>query len=136
MRKASRPIKPRDLGAIGKEHLAAKFTELGVAPETFDYKRAEFEHQGLPYLAEVAFGYCPQGKDVRRIVTGINWSVAIGADPFRHLGPAGESLDGILTNQRAGRNEPIVTVLHLACPRIEYLDRGKSSVVVPGSRAW
>jgi DNA topoisomerase VI subunit B len=136
MRKASRPIKPRDLGAIGKEHLAAKFTDLGVAPETFDYKRAEFEHQGLPYLAEAAFGYCPQGKDVRRIITGINWSVAIGADPFRHLGPAGESLDGILTNQRAGRNEPIVTVLHLACPRIEYLDRGKSSVAIPGSRAW
>jgi DNA topoisomerase VI subunit B len=136
MRKASRPIKPRDLGTIGKEHLAAKFTDLGVAPETFGYKRAEFEHKGLPYLAEVAFGYCPQGQGIRRIITGINWSVAIGADPFRHLGPAGESLDGILTNQRAGRHEPIVTVLHLACPRIEYLDRGKSSVSIPGSRAW
>jgi hypothetical protein len=103
MRKASRPVKPRDLGAIGKDHLAAKFGDLGVAPETFDYRRAEFEHQGLPYLAEAAFGYCPNGADTRRIITGVNWSATIGSDPFRHLGPAGESLDGILTNQRAGR---------------------------------
>ena len=41
----------------------------------------EFEHGGLPYLAEVAFGYCPDGLDPRRIITGVNWSVAIGADP-------------------------------------------------------
>jgi len=136
MRKASRPVAPRDLGPIGKDHLAAKFESLGVAPETFDYRRTEFEHEGLPYLAEAAFGYCPEGADTRRVITGINWSVAIGADPFRQLGPAGESLDSILTKERAGRREPIVTVLHLACPRIEYLDRGKSSIVVPGSRAW
>jgi DNA topoisomerase VI subunit B len=136
MCKASRPVKPRHLGVIGKEHLAAKFTDLGVAPETFDYRRAEFEHQGLPYLAEAAFGYCPKGADTRRIITGINWSIAIGSDPFRQLGPAGESLDAILTGQRAGRREPVVTLVHLACPRIEYLDRGKSSIAIPGSRAW
>jgi hypothetical protein len=82
----------------------------------------------LPYLAEVAFGFCPNGPNTRRIITGVNWSVAIGADPFRHLGPGGESLDAI--------HEPIVMVLHLACPRVEYLDRGKSSVTIPGSRAW
>ena len=52
-----------------------------------------------------------------------------------NLGAGGESLDSILAQQRAGRDEPIVTVLHLACPRVEYLDRGKSSIVVPGSRA-
>jgi hypothetical protein len=136
IRKQSRPLKPRDLGPIGKEHLTAKFESLGVAPETFDYRRAEFEHDGLPYLAEIAFGYCPNGASARRIITRINWSPAIGADPFRRLGPAGESLDAILTKQRAGRHEPIVTVLHLACPRIDYLDRGKSSIAIPGARAW
>ncbi len=136
MRNQSRPVKPRDLGPIGKEHLAAKFESLGVASETFDYRRAEIEHDGLPYLAEAAFGYCPNGASARRIITGINWSPAIGADPFRRLGPAGESLDTILTKQRAGRHEPIVTVLHLACPRIDYLDRGKSSIAIPGARAW
>jgi hypothetical protein len=40
---------------------------------------------------------CPDGPYTRRIITGVNWSVAIGADPFRHLGQGGESLDAILT---------------------------------------
>jgi hypothetical protein len=136
MRQQSRPVKPRDLGCIGETHLRAKFERAGVAPQTFDYRKAEFEHEGLPYLAEIGFGYCPGGAGARRVITGLNWSVAIGSDPFRRLGPAGESLDAILTKQRAGRNEPIVTVLHVACPRLEYLDRGKSSIAVPGSCAW
>jgi hypothetical protein len=136
MREHSRPIKPKDLGSIGKDHLLAKFGAAGVAPESFDYKKAELEHDGGPYLIEFAFGYCPEGTGDRRIITGVNWSVSIGGNPFRRLGSAGESLDSILTQQRAGRDEPIVTVLHLACPRVEYLDRGKSSMVVPGSRAW
>jgi DNA topoisomerase VI subunit B len=135
MREHSRPIKPKDLGAIGRDHLLAKFNAVGVAPESFEYKKAEIEHDGVPYLIEFAFGYCPEG-DGRRLVTGVNWSVSVGGNPFRKLGPAGESLDSILERQRAGRDEPIVAVLHLACPRVEYLDRGKSSIVVPGSRAW
>jgi hypothetical protein len=77
--------------AIGKDHFAAKLSGLGVAQETFHYQRAEFEHGGLPYLAEVAFGYCPDGLDPRRIITGVNWSVAIGADPFRHLARAAKA---------------------------------------------
>ncbi len=28
------------------------------------------------------------------------------------------------------RDEPVILVLHMACPRVEYLDRGKSSVVI------
>jgi histidine kinase/DNA gyrase B/HSP90-like ATPase len=136
MRNGSCSIKPKNLGAIGKDHLAAKFKNLGVAHETFEYRCVALERDGLPYLAEVAFGFCPNGPNTRRIITGVNWSVAIGADPFRHLGPGGESLDAILIKQRAGRHEPIVMVLHLAYPRVEYLDRGKSSVAIPGSRAW
>jgi DNA topoisomerase VI subunit B len=136
MQKHSQPIKPNDLGVIGKDHLRAKFEAAGVAPESFDYKKADLEHDGVPYLIEFAFGYCPKGQDVRRIITGVNWSVSVGSNPFRSLGTAGESLDTILAKQRAGQDEPIVTVLHLACPRVEYLDRGKSSIVVPGGRTW
>ena len=131
MQKQSRPIKPRDLGVIGEAHLRAKFESAGAAPETFNYKKSEIEHAGVPYLAEAAFGYCPKGINERQIITGVNWSVAIGGDPFRRLGGLGQSLDAILTKQRAGANEPIITVLHLACPRVEYLDRGKSSVNLP-----
>ncbi len=62
----------------------------------------------------------------------MNWSPAIGS-PFRSLGPYGESLDSVLAAQRSGSDEPIVFVLHLARPRIEYTDHGKTAVVIPGS---
>jgi hypothetical protein len=103
MQAASRPVRPRDLGIIGKEHLAAKFAALGVSPETFDYRRIELEHGGLPNVAEAGFGFCPEGDDERRIITGVNFSPSIGDGPFRRLGPNGESLDGILTRQRMAR---------------------------------
>ena len=70
----------------------------------------------------------PEG-DSRRLVTGVNWSPGI-INPFRELGTWGQSLDTILTQQKADRDEPVILVLHMACPRVEYTDRGKSSVVV------
>ena len=131
MRRQSRSIKPRELGLIGDDHLRAKFESLGVATESFCYKKAEIEHDGVPYLVEAAFGYCPEGDDDRQILTGINWSVAIGGNSFRNLGVAGESLDSILTEQRAGSHEPIVVFAHVASPCVPYLDRGKSSANLP-----
>jgi len=35
-----------------------------------------------------------------------------------------------LIHQRAGRTEPIVFAIHLAHPRVEYTDRGKSAIAV------
>jgi hypothetical protein len=46
------------------------------------------------------------------------------------LGRLGTSLDTILSQARADADEPVILVLHMACPRVEYLDRGKSSVVM------
>ena len=72
--------------------------------------------------------WCPQ-IDGRRMVTGVNWSPGI-VNPFRQLGRCGDSLDTVLQQQRCGRDEPIILVLHMACPRVEYTDRGKSAVVI------
>ena len=91
-------------------------------------KRTFGDNDGLPWGVETAFGWCP-AVERRHIVVGINWSVALG-NPFRSLGTWGPSLDSILTQQRAGRDEPIVFVLHFACPRIDYTDRGKSAAVI------
>jgi hypothetical protein len=132
MQERTRPIKPKDLGTIGEDHLRARFETIGVAVESFNYRKVEVEHDGLPYLIEFAFGYCPGGENARQIITGINWSASVGGIPFRNLSTAGESLDSILTEQRAGRNEPIVMVLHIVCPRVEYLDRGKTCIAIPG----
>jgi DNA topoisomerase VI subunit B len=131
MRKHSRAVKPADLGLIGKDHLAAKFEAAGVHLRSFKYKRAFGETDDVPDMIETAFGWCPEGKNERRIITGVNWSPAIG-NPFRSLGH--ESLDTILAEQRSGRNEPIIFVLHLALPRIEYTDHGKTAVAIPGEQ--
>jgi hypothetical protein len=85
-----RPVKPGDLGLIGKEHIA-------------------------------------KASRTRRIITGVNWSVALG-NPFRSFGRFAESLDSLLTEQRSGHFEPVHLLIHLACARIDYTDRGKSAV--------
>jgi Topoisomerase 6 subunit A/Spo11, Toprim domain len=133
MKDRSRPIKPVDLGLIGRDHLAARFKAAGADLRTFRYRRIFGETDGVPDVIETAFGWCPSGAKERRIITGVNWSPAIG-NPFRSLGPYGESLDSILTEQRSGRDEPIVFVLHLARPRIEFTDHGKTAIAILGNR--
>ena len=127
-KKHTRPVKPLDIGVIGKDHFEALFVADGVAPPSFQYGRQLLVvSHGVPQVAEVAFGYVPKGE-VRRIIYGVNWSVAIGHTPFRNLGRAAESLDSLLTEQRAGRDESVRLLIHLASPWIQYTDRGKSSI--------
>jgi DNA topoisomerase VI subunit B len=134
LKKHSKPVKPQDLGFIGRDHLLARFKESGVQPETFKYQKAVGETDGPPWFVETAFGWCPEEINERRIIAGVNWSVGLG-NPFRSFGRyGGDGLESILAEQRAGRAEPIVFVLHFACPRVEYTDRGKSALVIPGGR--
>jgi DNA topoisomerase VI subunit B len=135
MRQHTRPIKPPALGVIGKEHLAERFRGLGCEMATFNYRKLAGEQDGLPHVVETAFAaskaaFRSEGGigTRRRMVSGVNWSPAVGATPFRQLGYT--SLDSILEQQRAGGSEPVVFLLHLACPRINYTDRGKSAVVI------
>ena len=116
------------LGIIGKDHFKRRFEVAGCEMESFDYRKVTDTTDGVPWVIETAFGWCPEAES-RRLVTGVNWSPGI-INPFRELGSFGQSLDTILSQQRADRDEPVILVLHMACPRIEYTDRGKSSVVV------
>jgi hypothetical protein len=128
----SKPVKPQDLGIVGRDHLHARFKEAGVEPETFKYQKALGETDGLPWVVETAFGWCP-GLKRRRIIVGVNWSVGLG-NPFRSFSRfGGEGMESLLADQRVGPNEEIVFVLHFACPRVAYTDRGKSAIVLPGS---
>jgi DNA topoisomerase VI subunit B len=131
MQRQSRAVKPKEIGLIGKDHLAAKFKAAGADLETFRYRHILGETDGVPHVIETAFGWRPDGANERRIITGVNWSPAIG-NPFRSLGSYGESLDSILAEQRSGRDEPIVFVLHLARPRMEYTDHGKTAIAIDG----
>ena len=128
----SKPIKPAQLGVIGKDHIAKRFADMGVEMESFQYKKvAEVDDDGLPMVLETAFGWRGEDSDDRRrMITGVNWSPGI-VNPFRRLGSAyGDGLAAMLEKQYAGSGEPIVFLLHCACPRVQYTDRGKSAVVM------
>lgn len=130
MKSQSKPVKPRQLGVIGKDHFAARFKAMGAAMESFQYRKVEEVTDGVPWVAEVVFVWMGKRSiNKRRIITGFNWSPGI-TNPFRELGRYGRSLDDLLREQRASADEPIVFVMHIVCPRVEFKDRGKSSVVI------
>lgn len=137
MKEHTQAVPPKNLGVIGRDHLAGRFKELGCEMESFQYKKVQaVSAEGLPFVLETAFGAHEAAFDAdsetdarRRIVTGVNWSPGI-INLFRELGTFGRSLDAILEEQRVGSDEPVVFLLHVACPRVEYADRGKSSVVI------
>ena len=128
MKTHSKQIKPAALGLIGKDHLAARFESIGGQMDTFQYRKPSDVLDDVPWVAETAFCHCPDAEQ-RRLITGVNWSPGI-VNPFRELGRFGSSLDAVLEGLRAGDDEPVVIMLHLACPRVQYTDRGKSAVVI------
>jgi hypothetical protein len=119
---------------------------MGITPESFRYSRklsgksknlqTETDEKAsfLPWVIEAAFGWRGEkAPDQRKIVSGANWSAAI-KNPFRSFGATGEGLETQLAQLRATRSEPVVFVLHLAHPRVEYTDRGKSALVIGGNQ--
>jgi DNA topoisomerase VI subunit B len=137
VQKHTKPVKPVELGIIGKDHLFQRMEAAGGDPKTFTYKRQPGETNGVPRVIEFAFGIHRDGLTAAgrapsgRIITGVNWSPGIN-NPFRQLGRSGAGLDGILSEVRANTSQPVIVALHLACPRIAYTDRGKSAIVVEG----
>src|SRR5262245_22937409 len=141
MKASSTPVKPVTLGTIGKEHFRQRFAAAGCEMETFEYRRVMEVEDDVPWIVETAFavlrrgmeqwndvGGCPQAAE-RRLITGVNWSPGI-VNPFRELGRFGTSMDTILTRARCDTDDPVILVLHIACPRVEYTDRGKSALVL------
>jgi hypothetical protein len=113
------PIKPLDLGFIGRDNLmtrAAGFCDL----DSFQYRREAFELDGFPYVAEVAFAYAP-GLQGRHSVAGLNFSPVVGGHPFRQLSES-------FGEQHIGPGSPVMTFMHLTSPRFAFVDKGKASV--------
>ena len=136
LKKHTKPAQPADLGVVGKDHLHRLMEAAGGDPKTFTYNRSFGETGGVPRIVEFAFGIHRDGLTVargpsRKVITGVNWSPGIN-NPFRQLGRGGAGLDEILSEVRANTSQPVIAVLHLACPRVAYTDRGKSAIVVEG----
>jgi hypothetical protein len=130
MKRHTRPVRPRDLGVIGSDHLLRFCKAAGGIAETFRYRLITAETpDGIPYVIESAFAAVPD-KTRRRLVLGVNFAAALG-NPFRSFRyDYHDGLETQLAEQRCGRDEPVVMILHLACARVEYQDRGKTAVVL------
>jgi DNA topoisomerase VI subunit B len=135
MRKHTRPVAPKLLGIIGENHFKALFLASGGNAGTFKYQqRKAVDKEGLPYVVEFAFGLHQSGLKAsgavsRTIMTGANWSAAI-SNPFRSFGATGEGLESTLAKVRANARDPVICALHLAHARIQFADRGKSSIIL------
>ena len=140
LKRHSREVRPEALGLIGEAHLRRKVEEAGGVMESFTYRRSAEVTNGVPHVSEFAFA--PHRDAInnvsrpRKLVTGVNWSAAIGANPFRQIGSGGHSLDGLLSDLSADKWEPVILVLHYATPRLFYTDRGKTTITVPGKAGY
>jgi DNA topoisomerase VI subunit B len=136
MQRHSKPVKPKHLGTIGREHFKQRFLEAGGNADTFKYElRKNTTDDGIPYMIEIAFGLhqsgltTPSAAVPRSFITGANWSVAI-ANPFRSFGATGEGLENTLGKLRTDARQPVICAVHLASAHIQYADRGKSAIVL------
>jgi hypothetical protein len=119
MQKESRPVKPLALGAVGEEHLKNHMIErCGVQPESIKYKRAAGVTKGVPYLWEFAFGIHKEDTQSANVIVGLNWTPTL-KNPIRELLK-------LLGENRVDSHDPVVLVVHLACPVMPFMDRGKS----------
>ena len=88
-----------------------------------EYRRATGDVNGLPYVLEVAFAVKADAEYGRTLRVGINFSPAL-SQPFT-------TLDNALNEARCTRHDPVVVLVHLACPAIQFTDRGKSKAILP-----
>jgi len=123
----TKPVAPKALGVIGRPHLERRFAEEAYESGSFHYHKVQGTEGGVPWVVEAAFGWCPDEVE-RRIIAGINWSPAI-INPFRRLRDAW-GLDYLLSTQRIETDDPVILVVHVACARVSYTDRGKSAIVI------
>ena len=111
----------------------------GSRSDTFQYKRALIDHRRRAIRARGRFRLLPgcRGTAGRSSAsTGRRaWSILTARSATAY------GLDGLLADQRAGIDEPIILALHLASPRIAYTDKAKSALQLPDavpmqSRSW
>ena len=51
-------------------------------------------------------------------------------EPLPPFGSTGEGLENTLAKVRANANQPVICALHLASARLQFADRGKSSIIL------
>jgi hypothetical protein len=73
---------------------------------------------GLPFVIELAFGVRRGDKDGRRVIYGLNWAPALGTPV--------PQLSSLMQQMRMDPHDPITVILHMAKPRLDFVDHGKT----------
>ncbi len=119
MQALSRLVKPQALGVIGEEHLKSwMVTHANVSRESVKYARRFGEDDGLPFVIELAFGVRQGDEDGRRVIYGLNWAPALGTPV--------PQLSSLMQQMRMDPHDPITVILHMAKPRFDFVDHGKT----------
>jgi hypothetical protein len=126
MQRESRPVKPAALGVLGEAHVQRYLaTHYHAEPERLKYHKVESMADDLPFVLELACGcYTKDFESLpQQNLVGVNWSPALKA-PF-------PGLQLFLGEARVDSFDPVVVFVHLAMPRPDFTDRGKSTLTLP-----
>jgi DNA topoisomerase VI subunit B len=126
MRTEARAVKPAALGVLGESHVRAHLVDqYNVEPGSLKYHKLGGFAEGLPFVFEFACGWFAKDAAAhrRQIIAGVNWTPALKS-PFAEL-PA------LLGEARVDSFDPMVVWVHLAMPRPDFTDRGKTALTLP-----
>jgi DNA topoisomerase VI subunit B len=117
-----KPVQPKQMGVVGKDHIEQFLIGRHIDPESIKYKCISGEVEGLPYVFELVFGYFTDDYNENSLIKtiGLNWSPAL-AMPF-YL-----DLDDFYIDS----DDPVWIFIHLASPILNFTDRGKSKLTLP-----
>ena len=120
MKSNSKKPNPIVLGFLGKEHISEWMVKYaGCTEQSIKYNRkVGFDTDGLPYVVEIGFGIRKSDEDGRRYLTGLNWTTTLGIPT--------DIISEIIGEMRIDKEDPVTLLIHMAKPRFEYVDRGKT----------
>jgi hypothetical protein len=137
-----RPVKPQALGVLGEAHLRRALEGWwDVDPQTIHYRAAKDTTEGLPYVVEIACGQrrrrvgdAGEGGeddsedeaddvDQRHLICGFNFTPALGV-PFPRLYDWLGAAD--ITD-----DDGVALLVHVTCPQLGAMNRGKTAVTLP-----
>lgn len=141
MKKRSISLSSNVLGEIGKKQLHDRISQIYGIPLTFKYKKIDkLCREGsvyIPYVLEVAVAVIGEYKAGLRIHAGINHSPCL-SNPFEgyHIAWMDKKENwqeasitrGLLEKYGIDSEQPVIVVVHLICPNIEYQSYGKRKI--------
>ncbi len=142
MRDAAEPPKSEVLGQVGEDHLRRRFAEAFTVEKHW-YKKVSGVAGDVPFVFEAILARVE--KSGLHVYTGINFSPTY-SDPFVGTvlsAPEEEAknwplygLRGYLSYCHVRENSGgFAVAIHLSCPALDFLDRGKTRLAVPEEMA-